>query len=327
MRSEGCSPTFRSIYISVRHDLAPIRGRRIASTRRHRPRGAVRFPYDYLLSTELFVKKTVKTEEISVECSQSEPEFLYRFFSIERAEPLLAEGKIFYPSPKDFNDPFDCKPHFVFKASPLKRMRYARELVAVRGRNLSKYERKLLVKQGLSVESYHKAHERFLENLGKRVGVLSLSAKFENILLWSHYAQSHTGVCIEFLRSGLLETSALKVHYSADYPELDFFKVDGAMERGGQVAREAEREAVEKISLTKSVEWEYESEWRIIDSSRGRGSQQFPTHLIKRVLFGCRTNSADREKVNRGISVGPANPTLCQAKTKRASFGLEFDVV
>jgi hypothetical protein len=32
----------------------------------------------------------------------------------------------------------------------------------------------------------------------KRMGVLSLSEINDNILMWSHYSESHTGFCIEF---------------------------------------------------------------------------------------------------------------------------------
>jgi hypothetical protein len=58
---------------------------------------------------------------------ESEPIYLYRYFAKQWAESLLLKGKMFFPCPADFNDPFDCRAQVTFD-SRTKRQRYAREL-------------------------------------------------------------------------------------------------------------------------------------------------------------------------------------------------------
>jgi hypothetical protein len=78
--------------------------------------------------------------------------------------------------------------------------------------HLPKSERKKVAKKAEGVQAYEIAHSRFLKRLHEEVGVLCFSEKYDNILMWSHYAKSHTGLCVEFSRSQYLRF-ALKVQY------------------------------------------------------------------------------------------------------------------
>ena len=68
--------------------------------------------------------------------------------------------------------------------------------------------------------------------------------------MWSHYANKHKGIVLQFEIAKNTETMlhAVKVNYSNEYPTLNF-----AQEMSGQLA---------KIMLRKSKDWEYEKEWR-----------------------------------------------------------------
>ena len=70
--------------------------------------------------------------------------------------------------------------------------------------------------------------------------------------MWSHYADSHKGVCLEF--SGGPDSpfsKASPVTYQLQYPA------------GSIVATPRERLA-ELTSLTKALPWAYEEEWRML---------------------------------------------------------------
>jgi hypothetical protein len=231
---------------------------------------------------------------------------------------------MYFPRPADFNDPFDCKVRLLFKASRLKRERYSRDLVRERAPHLPKHQQKEMAKHGVSLRSWQNAHDRFLKHLGERVGVLSFSEKPDNILMWSHYAEKHTGLCVEFRRVGYLASNALKVQYSHDYPELDFFEITDALERDKTKRPELERKVVDRVYLTKSKDWEYESEWRIIDPVRGFGLKIFPTDLITRIILGCRMSREDKTRVAEWVRGGPAKAEICEARASETSFELEF---
>jgi hypothetical protein len=172
-----------------------------------------------------------------------------------------------------------------------------------------------------------------LKRLHEKVGVLSFSEKSDNVLMWSHYAEKHTGLCVEFRRSEYL-SFALQVQYTEDYPTLDFFRAMDDM----KAPLEA-RYVVNRLYLTKAQDWEYEREWRLLaltaphayapdvpsDLLYGeKGLHDFPTDLITRVIFGCRMTNEDKSRVRGWVRSGPAKPKVCEARADRRSFRLEI---
>jgi hypothetical protein len=127
-----------------------------------------------------------------------------------------------------------------------------------------------------------------------------MSAKRDNILMWSHYANKHAGLCLELRRTEDLEY-ALRVTYSERSPVLDFFAIEGALSHGGQAAETVKDEFIKAIYLTKAVGWRYEAEWRLIDASL-LGLHSFPVQLVSGVVFGCRTSAEDQQLVRRWIA-------------------------
>jgi hypothetical protein len=260
-----------------------------------------------------------------VETDDSGTEFLYRYFAKRWAESLLLNGKIFFPCPADFNDPFDCQARLTFEGSRLKLRRYARDLLKELAPEQSKRDRKRLAAK-VNKSSYERAREGFLNSLQTGVGVLSFSEKKANILMWGHYAQSHTGLCIEFRRAEFLDY-VLKVKYVEDYPTLKFFEAIEDMESPKGVRR-----VVDHMFLSKAQDWQYENEWRLLSFPPtllhpfravaahpavphtllvgGRGLRDFPPNLITGVILGCRMTDEDKAEVRDWIARGPTNPGL-----------------
>jgi hypothetical protein len=270
--------------------------------------------------------KACESETVTDATQGSPPPKLYRYYSVANVESLLKYGKVFFPVPADFNDPFDCRFNFFFKASRVKRLRYARELAQEKGKDLPKHERKRRERMGVSIRSYELTQPRFLDHMSTRVGILSFAERYDNLLMWSHYADSHKGLCIEFdWTAEPLHTSALRVQYSHEYPEVDFFRVAEARERGGPDAEAVFRDFVNKAYFTKSPDWQYEAEWRVADPIKGRGVRPFPPEAITRIFLGCRLKPEDRERVLQWVESGPTNPHLLQARASKKAFELDFE--
>jgi hypothetical protein len=261
-------------------------------------------------------------------------QYLYRYFATKWAESLLAQGKMYFPSPADFNDPFDCKARVTYGSRRQRRL-HAQDLIRERLRNLPKPERQRLLKRGAKIEAYQKSYEGFLKRLHEQVGVLSFSEKGDNVLMWSHYAAKHTGLCVEFKHSGYMNF-ALQVGYTQEYPTLDYLRAVKDMKQPLEA-----RYVIDRLYLTKAEDWKYEREWRLmalaapihyVTSPRvprelvygGKGLHEFPTELTTRVILGCRMPDNDKEQVKGWVRSGPAKPTLWQAREADGFFRLDF---
>ena|GEM_PF-1269153 len=257
----------------------------------------------------------------------SGPSQLYRYFSVERAKTLLADGKLFFPSASDFNDPFECEPIFNFQAPKLERTRYNLKLLKEKNPALPRRDRRWLAKKSANRRAFEKAAETFIERSKRTVGILSLCERHDNLLMWAHYAASHAGICVELRRDGPPLNLALKVAYSREYPQVEFFEIADAIEGSGAAAQSAQKKWVDAIFLTKSIDWVYEQEWRILDTTRGRGPRGFNPNLITKVFLGCKLTTADEKRVREWTAQGPTRPRMFRAIREKASFGLRFEEI
>jgi DUF2971 family protein len=257
----------------------------------------------------------------------SGPSRLYRYFSVDRAKTLLADGKLFFPSASDFNDPFECDPIFNFQASKRARTQYNLKLLREKAPAMPRRDRKRLAMKAANSKSFDEAARRLIERLKGKVGILSLCERHDNLLMWAHYAASHTGICVELRRDWPPLNFALKVAYSREYPQVDFFEIADAIEGSGPAAQSAQKKWVDAIFLTKSIDWGYEQEWRILDTTGGRGKQGFNPELITKLFLGCKLTTADEKRVREWIAQGPTSPHLFRAIREQESFGLRFEQI
>src|SRR4029077_15987184 len=136
---------------------------------------------------------------------------------------------------------------------------------------MRRQERKKLARTATGRKSFEQAAQRLVDRGKRTVGILSLSERTNNFWRWAHYAGSHSGICVELRPDVPPADQALKVVYSRDYPQINFFELAQRIEGSGPEAQSAQREWVNALLLTKSIDWSYEEEWRILDTTGGRG--------------------------------------------------------
>ena len=106
------------------------------------------------------------------------------------------------------------------------------------------------------IDTFQKEREDLeYSEIDKRNGILSLSGRWDSILMWSHYGNFHKGFCIGFnelkMRNcGLFERGGLVI-YSEKFPELNPL-----------ILEEPIVTSFYQIHY-KSKEWEYEEEYRL----------------------------------------------------------------
>ena len=167
---------------------------------------------------------------------------LYKYLPISRIKYLENE-LLRFTQPKGLNDPFECLTQ--------------RPLVKDVNDDVNQYFPKEILNQNLLDELFSSAQQ--MNN--DKIGILSLSKRWNNALMWAHYAISHTGFCVGFNTEN---------DYFEDYLSTDTEKSKTTK----KVKYKKERVKIplsgneEPLGLqpffTKSKDWKYEKEVRMI---------------------------------------------------------------
>lgn len=251
-----------------------------------------------------------------------DPKVLYRYRHLqgdhrEWTKRIITDSVIYFASPLSFNDPFDCKVHYQSSLSPkLLKIRYA-DLLKKKLPNLNRKMRREKVAAdmvSLNPIEFIAKMERSLQDAANRIGVLSLSATNRNVLLWSHYAAGHSGICLKFqvANNTMFLDFTQPVKYFQDYPEINLIK-------------NSPEEQVQAFLLTKAIDWKYEEEWRIIDVRKGPGYKKFPYEMLSEVIFGARMDLRDKREIVEWVKDRKTPIQLSQASLSNKSFSLVIE--
>lgn len=124
--------------------------------------------------------------------------------------------------------------------------------------------------------------------------IFCLTTSFDNILMWSHYANQHNGICIEYDFS-YIEEEFLKmlfpINYSSNRPMLKMYQLNPKY--------------VNKIFqsiFVKSMEWKYESEWRLLIPNQFLdNNNNYRSPKIKTIYFGTNVLESEYKKIKKKI--------------------------
>ena len=152
-------------------------------------------------------------------------------------------------------------------------------------------------------------------------GILSLSELADNILMWSHYAQQHRGICVEFKRASSnilgMPDHTSPVRYSIKAPTIDA--------RSYRIADSEGKNEIElSLILTKAADWTYEREWRVIKYDCADSIQSLECK-IESITLGLRSEETTQQHIlslakKMGFKVKKAN-------LKTNEFGLNIDQI
>ena len=223
------------------------------------------------------------------------PASLYKYYkdnkwSIEN----LNDSKIWFSAPCNFNDVFDCSITVDGKELFKSALSMAPHKMEIRAGSPAWRELKAVVHQEVL-----KAEVLF-RDLREQIGVTCLSESCDSLLMWAHYANNHCGMCVEYELPEInkkLGYSPIPIVYSnerACFRNLnpDFYEKD------------AVKLCLEALT-SKSIEWSYENEWRIVRDDKSCGDlwnvndkgalldMICPTSIT----LGCKVKSEFEEKV------------------------------
>jgi ferredoxin-fold anticodon binding domain-containing protein len=263
------------------------------------------------------------------------PDKLYKFraFGVNSLRSLT-EAEVFYPEPSAFNDPLDCDPSIEMDIDRayLERLLYRMLLQRIsdeKAREKVGYLRYMSSEYGdyktdRDVEDYLKRmvtsdikRELDLEMANK--GVLSLSATWQSGLMWSHYADEHRGICIEYNTRDQEHPRLAKV----DYQGQRAIKASDLYRWKVREDAAAEELVFRTYFYTKSSEWRYEREWR--DVSEDNGVHSVPFRMTA-ILFGQRCDPSVITSIVKLLNDHP-EVKIWQVLPKDESFKLRRQLV
>jgi hypothetical protein len=216
--------------------------------------------------------------------------FLYKYKSIDEADPISAErlrdllvrSRLWLSSPADFNDPFDMSARIVANASGKELLERVKALLEIYNLSRRERERRRRILMRAPIAKLESALGEIYDKNKARVGIFSFAGDAKNILMWSHYAKDHTGVCIQFERARDFKTfsGAVSVDYSSEYPEINWVKDF--------------RESLSTVMLRKHEGWFYEKESRIVVAGGAHTYKWFDPKAVVGVILGCRSTAGGR---------------------------------
>ena|SRR5437660_1885844 len=165
----------------------------------------------------------------------------------------------------------------------------------------------------------------------ERLRILCLTETHDDLLMWAHYANHHTGAvvrlgCVRERDSVLL--AAIPVKYSDRAPYIGTLE-EWIRHLTGQKQLDYDG-LFQKLVTTKSTHWAYEKEWRVINlrQSEEDGLHMYNSFLpeeIEAVYFGCRATNPDIENIVQKMHPDLSHVEFLKARKKKWEYGLEFE--
>ena len=257
------------------------------------------------------------------------PRYLYKYrdWNDKFHKRILTHNEIYFPSARKFNDPFDSTIPMRYDLLTDEETReiFRKKIV----QDNPSFSAELIedrVNYWFSRQEWLKPEneEKFQEIKYGTFGILSVSNVTNNILMWSHYADSHKGFCVGFDTKAFdkfikqqaedfgIVIDPIKVIYTKEYPKLipSDFKDD--VEYG------------EVQFKYKSKLWSYEKEYRYVHIGIADISFGLDSGIIKKVILGCKMLKENKQEIKDILVKSNNNITLYQAQKKKDEFGLDI---
>ena len=195
------------------------------------------------------------------------PEKLYKFISLNNDTVLdskiatFENKQVYLSSPLYFNDPYDCQLNMTLVNSmddflKLGMNRKERRIVKMKSKIRKEIEKETVDLQEEISKDWNNFRSKML--------ICCFTESWDNFLMWSHYASTYNGICVEYDVQELLQCKKMpmpvlytdKLIATKDYlTKQDFYKAEP------EVMYKAGIYAV----LSKHLSWSYENEWRLIE--------------------------------------------------------------
>lgn len=173
--------------------------------------------------------------------------------------------------------------------------------------------------------------ERWLRNMR----IFCASEIYDDLLMWSHYAEQHSGAVIGIRHVDHPEAmldGVMPVRYQTTIPMVAETAEDWADQLFGTKTLEV-GQLFDRLVLTKSNQWHYEREWRCVAGDPSERSTEglfefrpFREGEIASVYLGCRISDEHRSQISQAAQA-IRDVKIYQARRTPGEFSLTFDPI
>jgi len=168
--------------------------------------------------------------------------------------------------------------------------------------------------------------EAVLERQNKKYGVICYSATSKDPILWSHYADKHSGVAFEIRRRKdemLKEIKYLPTRSTIDINEYN------RLRNSSDKLREYLKPIAASLTEKKSPSWQYEQEYRdtfslknpsLFDLREGYFHIKIPENFLMRVILGWRCRLEEKDVESKLKQVGLNSTKVVRAKLSQGTY-------
>jgi hypothetical protein len=263
-----------------------------------------------------------------------EPSILYKYRQFDpegRSLRIIQFSELWFGRADSFNDPFDTAFTYSFDGLHTdKALKWARDSASRQFKHLPPQQREEAALRALEQIRNDPTHiprvrEIHIEQNYQRFGICALAGSMENLLLWAHYANQHTGFAVGLSVSGIHSLQKklahervllLEVQYKPDAPDANFF--DSMIDMG-------EQDSITQFISTKSTHWAYEQEHRLVLWDGVNTSLQVGHDIIQEVVLGCRISPTHEESIVQLCRKFAPQARVLKASKDPHKFALLFD--
>lgn len=182
-------------------------------------------------------------------------------------------------------------------------------------------------KEKLRFKKNKKEFSILIDDLGKKIKesflknykILCLTNSYDKKLMWSHYADKHNGICVEYdfdIVSEDLVATLFPVSYSNNRPIINYRQI---FDKKDELKNE-----ILKSMLIKSKDWSYENEWRVLlPNSFLDDNYNYTSPKIKRIYFGANVTEKRYNYLVKKIKKYDSTIECIKLKLNYKNFELE----
>lgn len=252
------------------------------------------------------------------------PMYKYRDWADDFHKRIVIKGEIYLPSQDQFNDPYDATLPFKYKEEDMadSAMVFTKllELGRIHSPGIKDAELHRLCferqnsgdfENGKYWKDGYEEHKKELN----RFGILATTTKKDNLLMWAHYANCHKGFCIgfdKFILFKSIQSTLSPVIYEKELPKIPLLFND--------------KYATSYLRLltTKSIDWRYEDEYRIVLIEGARTKFYLPPEGIKEIIFGLKMPEQHKEEISELVKEKLPHVQLFQSCMNLEEFKLDM---
>lgn len=207
------------------------------------------------------------------------PRYIYKYRLINpNFWDALVNDYLWFSSFDDFNDPFDGRLKYPKQYSKNEINYFLQTICSIHNEKKIKEKTEYLYN---NQDELSEIISSAIADQKKETKVCCFSQINDSILMWSHYADGHKGVCLEFdvIKDPATFCSLQKVNYQQEYA-ISNYLADS-------------KNAILNMIKIKSKDWQYEHEFRVILPQETDNKIYYKPEALVSIIFGCNCSQQD----------------------------------